>query len=80
MHSVKPFHMEEIYEFGSLAFAAMPYRFVYLELDEWFQAIASFTIKYIYKFLVYFTTLKYADKMETLTNKIIGKWNRVKKF
>jgi hypothetical protein len=27
---VKPFEMEEVYEFSSLAFAAMPYRFLWL--------------------------------------------------
>lgn len=32
---IKPFKMEEVYEFGSLAFAAMPYRFIYLTLDTW---------------------------------------------
>ena len=32
---IRPFDMDEVYEFGSLAFAAMPYRFIYLELDTW---------------------------------------------
>jgi len=51
--------MDEVYEFGSLAFAAMPYRFLYLSLDTWSQAIIVFCIKYFYKFLVYFFSLKY---------------------
>jgi hypothetical protein len=50
--------MGEVVEFGSLAFAAMPYRFLYLSLDLWYQAIAVFAIKYIYKFIVYFVTLR----------------------
>lgn len=56
---VEPFDMEEVYEFGSLAFAAMPYRFIYLTVNQWPNAILVFAIKYFYKFLVYFMTLKY---------------------
>jgi predicted XRE-type DNA-binding protein len=67
---VEPFEMEEVYEFASLAFAAMPYRLIYLSLDQWFQAGILFAIKYIYKFLVYFITLK-NDKWITNSNKKI---------
>ena len=62
--------MEEVYEFGSLAFAAMPYRFIYLSLDAWNQAVIVFAIKYIYKFVVYFCTLKYERGIRKFTQKI----------
>ena len=56
---VSPFEMDEVYEFGSLAFAAMPYRFIYLSLDQWSQASVVFAIKYAYKLIVYFLNLKF---------------------
>eukprot|EP00347_Sterkiella_histriomuscorum_P006860 403351157 len=62
---VRPFEMDEIYEFGSLAFAAMPYRFIYLELDTWGQASIVFAIKYIYKFIVYIASMKYKSQMKS---------------
>lgn len=62
---VEPFDMQEVYEFASLAFAAMPYRFIYLTLDEWDQAAIVFAIKYFYKFIVYFSTLKYEKHIKS---------------
>jgi hypothetical protein len=51
--------MDEVYEFSSLAFAAMPYRFIFLGLDDWRQFAIVLGIKYIYKFIVYFIGIKY---------------------
>ncbi len=51
--------MEDLYEFGSLAFAAMPYRFVFLTIDTWTEASIVFVIKYTYKTLGFFIALKY---------------------
>ena len=64
--------MEEVYEFGSLAFASMPYRFIYLTLDEWNQAILVYVIKYSYKFIVYFMSLKYGDSIHERVQKLKG--------
>jgi hypothetical protein len=61
--TISPFEMDEVYEFASLAFAAMPYRFIYLNLDNWGQAIGLFAIKYTYKILVYFVSLKYKKQI-----------------
>ena len=61
---VEPFKMEEVYEFASLAFAAMPYRFIYLGLNTWSSASVVFCIKYFYKFLLYFFTLKYKKQFK----------------
>mmetsp|Transcript_41285 Transcript_41285/g.39759 ORF Transcript_41285/g.39759 Transcript_41285/m.39759 type:complete len:104 (+) Transcript_41285:346-657(+) len=54
-----PFKMEEVFEFSSLAFGAFPYRFLYLELDQWSQFIIIICVKYLYKFFFYFFGLKY---------------------
>ena len=71
---VEPFHMQEVYEFASLAFAAMPYRFIYLNLNTWPSAVVVFCIKYFYKFLLYFFTLKYKktikEKKAAFKNKL----------
>jgi hypothetical protein len=56
--------MEEVYEFASLAFAAMPYRFLYLSVDSWVPAITIMIIKYIYKTLTYFLQLKYKKQIK----------------
>jgi len=62
--------MEEVYDFASLAFAAMPYRFLYLTVDTWPSAIIVFIIKYVYKFIVYFLTLKYSKKLKAIKHKL----------
>lgn len=55
-------NMDNVIEFSSLAFAAMPYRFIYLEIDAYGVAFLIFTIKYIYKFIAYFIPLKFNIK------------------
>lgn len=54
-----PFDMEECYEFFSLAFAAMPYRFLYLSVDSWAEAMPIMGVKFFYKTGVYVLVLRY---------------------
>jgi hypothetical protein len=62
--------MEEVYDFASLAFAAMPYRFLYLSVNEWFPALIILGIKYMYKVVNYFLSLKFRKQIKILKIKV----------
>jgi predicted transport protein len=46
---ISPFEVDEIYEFASLSLAAMPYRFIFLDVDNFVVAILIIIFKIAYK-------------------------------
>ena len=61
---VKAFEMAEIFEFSSLAFAAMPYRFLFLSVNSWSTGMTIIGVKFIYKFVWYVLSLKYKTEIK----------------
>lgn len=49
-YSQKDFDVLDVYEMASLAFAAMPYRFLQLQTDSYLIMILLFGVKLILKF------------------------------
>ena len=69
------FDVEEIYEFASLSLAAMPYRFLFLGVDNPITASIVVSIKFVYKILldvVIFTPwyIKLTAKFKRISNKV----------
>ena len=62
--------MDNVLEFSSLAFAAMPYRFIYLGVDRYEIAFTIFAVKYGYKVVAYFVPLKWNLKRVCKKNKV----------
>lgn len=63
---VLPFEMDEVYEFSSLAFASMPYRFLFLSVSSWPSASIILAIKFIYKLITYVLALRYKKHINKL--------------
>ena len=69
----EPFQVEEIYEFAALSLAAMPYRFVILDVDNFGTAFVIITIKFSYKLLIYY--VMYTKWYVKIKNKIFSRKN-----
>lgn len=56
----KEFKKESSYKFLSTVIQAFHYRFIILSIDTWEEAFIIFGIKFAYKIVVYFITVKYS--------------------
>jgi hypothetical protein len=62
--------MDEIYGFASFAFASLPYRFMFLTINNWIPAATLMGIKYLYKIATYFIAVKYKKELKQFKMKI----------
>lgn len=61
---VKDFGVQEIYQFTSLTLAAMPYRFLFLSVDNVFSVVVILVIKFVYKMGAYFVIPFYFKRID----------------